>query len=105
MGLRPEDIESKEFLVALRGYDKDQVREFLGEVAAEMRRLTQAAASGSPGGADAQWEELRAHIASVMRAAADEASTIRLHAERDAQAIRNEARQHATENRPRRFWQ
>jgi DivIVA domain-containing protein len=37
--VRPEDIESKEFLVSLRGYDKEQVREFLREVAAEYRKL------------------------------------------------------------------
>ena len=37
MALTPEDIESKKFLVGLRGYDKDEVTAFLQEVATDYR--------------------------------------------------------------------
>src|SRR5947208_14833413 len=35
----PEEIESKEFLVVLRGYDKDEVGSFLRAVADDVRAL------------------------------------------------------------------
>jgi DivIVA domain-containing protein len=33
----PEEIDSKEFLITLRGYDKDEVKAFLKAVAADYR--------------------------------------------------------------------
>jgi DivIVA domain-containing protein len=35
----PEDIESRDFFVGLRGYDRGEVQEFLAEVAAEHRAV------------------------------------------------------------------
>ncbi len=37
MPLFPEDIENKSFLITLRGYDKDEVRAFLRQVAEEFK--------------------------------------------------------------------
>ena len=37
MALGPDEIETKEFLVTLRGFDKEEVRSFLQIVAAEHR--------------------------------------------------------------------
>ena len=38
MPFTPEEIESKEFLVVLRGYDKEEVGGFLRAVADHIRR-------------------------------------------------------------------
>src|SRR5712664_3421493 len=43
--LSPEEIESRDFLVDLRGYDKEQVHAFLKEVAADYRAVTAALAA------------------------------------------------------------
>src|SRR5947208_10105201 len=47
----PEEIESKEFLVVLRGYDKDEVGSFLRAVADDVRSLTEQVAQGADGAA------------------------------------------------------
>jgi DivIVA domain-containing protein len=86
--MQPEDIESKEFLVGLRGYDKDQVREFLAQVAAEFRKVS---TTGESAGDDA----VPAEIAGVMRAVAAEAANIRAEAEREAAEIRAAAQEGA----------
>ncbi len=39
MPLSPDDIERRQFLPALRGYDRDQVDAFLTEVAEDYRSL------------------------------------------------------------------
>ena len=96
--MQPEDIESKEFLVVLRGYDKDQVREFLAQVAAEFRKV-------STGGEHAALAEdaVPAEIAEVMRALVAEAVNIRVEAERDAAEIRAAA-QDNPDNPAARLW-
>lgn len=60
MALSPREVETKQFVTALRGYDVDEVRTFLVEVSDEMRQLVQAlyallpddATSGLPGQPD-----------------------------------------------------
>ena len=42
MPLHPDEIEHKRFLVAFRGYDRDEVAAFLRAVAADYRALLQA---------------------------------------------------------------
>jgi DivIVA domain-containing protein len=37
MAVTPEEIEAKEFVVAIRGYDKDEVRAYLRQLAADLR--------------------------------------------------------------------
>ena len=43
MPFTPEEIESKEFLVVLRGYDKEEVGSFLRAVAADVREIQEQA--------------------------------------------------------------
>jgi DivIVA domain-containing protein len=88
--VQPEDIENKEFLVVLRGYDKDQVREFLAEVAAAFRKLS---ASGEH--AAVPDDAVSAEVGSVMRSVVAEAVNIRLEAEREAAEIRSAAQEGA----------
>jgi DivIVA domain-containing protein len=39
VGFSPEEIEVKDFLIGLRGYDREEVRSFLRAVAADYRRV------------------------------------------------------------------
>lgn len=86
--MRPEDIENKEFLVALRGYDRDEVREFLKQVAAELRSLVQSPPEEPTAGSAIGAQDLGGEIAGVVRSVITEAMNIRAQAERDAEQIR-----------------
>ncbi|MDQ1396934.1 MAG: hypothetical protein QOG64_2193, partial [Acidimicrobiaceae bacterium] len=108
MPFTPEEIESKEFLVVLRGYDKEEVGSFLRAVAADVRNLQQEATSGaeapavapasvaapvedaapapapvsdSPAGGVDPFSDMGREMASVLRAASDAAAAIRQKAE------------------------
>ena len=110
MPFTPEEIESKEFLVVLRGYDKEEVGSFLRTVANDVRELQEqgAAAPGSeasfaeptaapepivaepapvpaaaPTGID-PFSDMGKEMASVLRAASDAAGAIRQKAEDEA---------------------
>jgi DivIVA domain-containing protein len=96
--MQPEDIESKEFLVVLRGYDKDQVREFLAQVAAAFRKVSTGAEHAA-----VDDDAVPAEIASVMRAVVAEAVNIRAEAERDAAEIRAAALENP-DNPAARLW-
>ncbi|MEL7206627.1 MAG: DivIVA domain-containing protein, partial [Actinomycetota bacterium] len=50
--MTPEEIEGKEFGVSRRGYDRDEVDEFLVEVAGVVRDAEAAAASAPEPGSD-----------------------------------------------------
>jgi DivIVA domain-containing protein len=52
MPASPEELESERFLVALRGYDKDEVDAFLKEVATDQRQLLQRLEKASHTAAD-----------------------------------------------------
>lgn len=101
MPFSPEEIKSKDFLVALRGYDKIEVETFLQEVASEYADLraevTLAREQGRPGPATAAdpYAELGDQVASVMRAAADAAAELRTETEREAASIRATAQEEA----------
>jgi cell division initiation protein len=92
--MKPEDIHGRDFLVGLRGYDKEEVRSFLAEVAAEHAALLAEvgrakAAPQAPAHDD--FENLGASVASILRAAKESASEITADAEQHAAAIRSEA--------------
>lgn len=83
--MRPEDIQNRDFLVGLRGYDKEEVRSFLAQVASEhatlraelddARTVAMARASApvpAASGSD-DFENLGASVAAVLRAAKDSA--------------------------------
>jgi DivIVA domain-containing protein len=82
----PHEIENKRFVVALRGYQTDEVDAFLRAVAADYRAALEAARNGN------QSADLVADIERVLgssrEAAEREAAEMRAAAERDAAEIR-----------------
>ncbi|HUQ38583.1 MAG TPA: DivIVA domain-containing protein [Acidimicrobiales bacterium] len=90
MGIVAEEIAGKQFIVGLRGYDRDEVQAFLRAVAEEVRRLhveLQTARIPSPDSPEA----LGTQVAAVMRAAQDQARELREAAIVEADALRAEA--------------
>ena len=91
--MNPEDIESRDFFVGLRGYDRDEVHQFLAEVAASHRAAL------------AELEELRnrplpppdpftdvgSSVTAILRTANESAEQISVEAHADADRIRAEA--------------
>jgi DivIVA domain-containing protein len=77
--LSPEEIAAKRFLVALRGYDKDEVDSFLKEVGRQMQELTLMVDRG-----DETFQRLGAEVAEIARSAAGAAARIRSNAEETA---------------------
>ena len=101
MPLSPEEIKNRDFLVALRGYDKHEVETFLQDVAdqyaelmAELALARQGGASASPSAAD-PFVDLGDHVASVMRAATEAAEQRQSDSEREAASILAAAREDA----------
>lgn len=98
--MRPEDIQNHDFLVGLRGYDKDDVRSFLAQVASEhatllaelddARRVAVTEAPAPPAAeAPDDFENLGASVAAVLRAAKESARELLTEAEeRHAGAVR-----------------
>jgi DivIVA domain-containing protein len=96
MSLTPEEIAEKEFLVGLRGYDKDEVRAFLNQVAQAFAAASggsapaaAAAPAAASGGTD--WSNVGDEIAAVLRTAHEQAATLRADAERDVASLRSQA--------------
>ncbi|MCU1447889.1 MAG: DivIVA protein [Acidimicrobiales bacterium] len=108
MPFTPEEIESKEFLVVLRGYDKEEVGSFLRAVAADVRTLQEEASTADtsalvvvepvavpepepvvtavvvPSETGDAFADMGQEMASVLRAASDAAEAIRSKAEGEA---------------------
>lgn len=100
MPLSPEEIKNRDFLVALRGYDKDEVISFLHEVASQYADLMAEAAlarQNGPSGAPAvdPFADLGDHVASVMRAATEAADQRQRESEQEAASVRQAAREEA----------
>ena len=100
MPLSPEEIKNRDFLVALRGYDKDEVASFLHEVASQYADLMAEAAlareNGPAGPPPADpFNDLGDHVASVMRAATEAANQRQVDSEQEAASIRRAAREEA----------
>ncbi len=101
MPLSPEEISNRDFLVALRGYDKAEVEAFLRDVAsqyadlmAEVVRAREEASTGSVPAAD-PFLDLGDHVASLMRTASEAAAQLRTEAEQEATSIRTGAQEEA----------
>jgi DivIVA domain-containing protein len=95
--LTPDEIEAKEFVVALRGYDPGEVSAFLREVAADYRELERQVKGLGRGSAALPHpvEGLMERLSAVLRTATDEASEILAAAEREAAQIRDAAKKEA----------
>lgn len=86
----PQEIETKEFFVALRGYDRDEVDAYLKEIAEEHRRVVaelEARLAAQPVESEDPLEHLGANITNVLRTAKESAATILSEAERDAEEL------------------
>jgi DivIVA domain-containing protein len=89
MPFAPHEIENKKFIVALRGYQTDEVESFLRAVAADYRAALEAA-SGETARSDAL--EAQRIMEATREAALAEAAEIRAAAQADALQIRASAR-------------
>jgi DivIVA domain-containing protein len=95
MALTSEEIANKEFLVGLRGYDKDEVRAFLQTVAAAFD------GAGAPAAAPAvdSMANLGGQIEAILATANAEASKLRSDAEAEASRVRADADAYAESTR------
>lgn len=100
--ISPEQIRRREFVTIRRGYDPDQVRAYLDQLAEQMelmrsmQREAQAEAEAALR-ATAQprvdpYEQLGARVATVIKEADHAAETIRSDAQQDAERLTREAR-------------
>lgn len=107
--MNPEDIQGRDFLVGLRGYDKDEVRDFLTEVANEhaallsevdqLRNAPALAVAAAPVVARDDFEELGASVAAILRTAKESASEITGSADAAAAQAREDAERYAADLR------
>jgi DivIVA domain-containing protein len=101
--MRPDEILHRDFLVGLRGYDKDEVRSFLADVAAEHANLLaelDAVRSGAPAPAapapaakaedEDDFENLGASVAAILKTAKASAAEMTQAAEARAAQTREE---------------
>lgn len=92
-------VETKEFTVSLRGYDRDEVDVYLGQLAEELRQL-KAGAAGTPpaaassGSADA-YRQVGDETSKILVAADEAGREIRDRAQKEATSIVAEARSKA----------
>jgi DivIVA domain-containing protein len=85
MPFAPHEIENKKFVVALRGYQTDEVEGFLRAVASDYRALLKESHDSAP----ERWMDHIERIMSSVRAEAErEAFEIRAVAERDAAELK-----------------
>ena len=94
MGFTPEDIERREFLVALRGYDRDEVHRYLIEVAAQFRE-----ALSAPPAAEDPYTRLGEDVAELVRSTAEQSNALRAKAEDEVAALRSSAEHEVAELR------
>jgi DivIVA domain-containing protein len=105
--MKPEDIQGRDFLVGLRGYDKDEVRIFLAEVAAAheavLTELDAArtapvveAPAPAPATSDNTFDDLGASVAAILRTAQESASGIAGDAATKAAELKEAAERYAT---------
>ena len=93
MPFSPEEIESKEFLITLRGYDKDEVQAFLRAVAADYRGVVENARSAATPVSTTSnpFESLGEEVGTVLKVARESANALRQKAEDEAAATRRRA--------------
>ena len=95
MPFTPEEIDSKEFLITLRGYDKDEVKAFLKAVAADFRAALDSSGTPvveAPGNA---YEALGKDIGQVLQVAKQSADQLKKKAEEEATSMRRRAEEEA----------
>jgi DivIVA domain-containing protein len=88
----PHEIENKRFVVALRGYQTDEVDAFLRAVAADYRAVLERAEASERTPAPTEEE-----VAAILRAAEREAEEIRAAANAQAEAVYEEVARRTAE--------
>jgi DivIVA domain-containing protein len=98
----PDDIERRTFVIEDRGYQRDEVREYLFEVAAALREAQTLLTGAEPdedaepdaeaGGEPLDFDRLGAEVAAVLRAAHETAAAQNQSAEEEAAALIERAR-------------
>lgn len=95
--LTPEEIADRRFTIALRGYDRAEVEEFLGQLAAELTQLsgllTQPAALAPE--VHAELDAVASEVGRILAAAKEAAEGLRTRAYADAGRWRQEAERDA----------
>ncbi len=94
--LPPEHIEGADFPVALRGYDRREVDEFLGEVASQQRALLEELMEIKQS-ADNAYLDFGREVGRVLQQAKTSADQILSKAEEDSAKLREEANRTAQE--------
>lgn len=98
--MEPEEIEKHEFLVSLRGYDREEVDSFMRQVAEEVRKLQQEMASApaspaetstAPGPSDG-YKKVGEETSSILLAAEQVGEDIKKKAQREAAELLSDAR-------------
>ena len=95
MPFTPEEIDSKEFLITLRGYDKDEVKAFLKAVASDYRSALESATPAPVETGGNAYEALGKDIGQVLQVAKQSADQLKRKAEEDATALRRRAEEEA----------
>ena len=101
MAIRPEEIERKDFVPAMRGYERQEVDAFLRAVAEELREAhaarmaAEAALEAARSRPDNPIDVLSLEVGVVLKTAKAEAERMRSEAEADAAEVREQARQDA----------
>jgi DivIVA domain-containing protein len=91
----PEEVEEKDFLVTLRGYDKDEVRAFLQAVSADYKAALESSRSAGAVSGDA-FASLGQEVGHVLQTAKESAEAVRRKADEEAGALRARAEQEAS---------
>jgi cell division initiation protein len=110
VAITPHDIETKQFAIALRGFDQKEVTAFLQSVASDYKEALESTNAGTT---TAPVEEEEAsqpaptaqdpyiamgdEVAAVLRSARDAAAEVRRKADEEAEAILAKARNDATD--------
>lgn len=94
MPFSPEEVEEKDFLVTLRGYDKDEVRAFLQAVSADYKAALDSSKSAGQVSGDA-FASLGQEVGHVLQTAKESAEAVRRKSEEEAAALRARAEQEA----------
>ena len=99
MALKPTDIEQKTFSTSLRGYDLDEVDDFLDEIISTLKELYEKLESRPEGEAPAftPTESDESAVGRVLVKAQETADEIVAQARADAERIRAEAQTEADE--------
>jgi DivIVA domain-containing protein len=95
--MNPEDIEGRDFFVGLRGYDRDEVQEFLAEVASDHR--TALAELADLRQRREPLTDLGPTVTAIIRTATESAEAITEQAHRDVEHIRADAEESAAQTR------